>query len=105
MSMIDNLENMLATGKETALLRYSLGAEYLKLDDFAKAIPHLRRAVELDEQYSAAWKLLGKAYAGAERAEDAVEAYTRGIAVAERKGDKQAVKEMQVFLRRLQKPS
>jgi Tfp pilus assembly protein PilF len=105
MSMIDNLENMLATGKETALLRYSLGAEYLKLDDFAKAIPHLRRAVELDEQYSAAWKLLGKAYAGAERARDAIDAYTRGIAVAEQKGDKQAVKEMQVFLRRLEKSS
>lgn len=105
MSMIDNLENMLATGKETALLRYSLGAEYLKLDDFAKAIPHLRRAVELDEQYSAAWKLLGKSYTGAGRIDEAIDAYSRGITIAEEKGDKQAAREMQVFLRRLQKPS
>jgi Tfp pilus assembly protein PilF len=103
MSMIDNLEKMLATGKETVLLRYSLGAEYLKLDDFSQAISNLRRAVELDPAYSAAWKLLGKAYAGAERNDDAVDAYRRGIAIAEEKGDVQAAKEMKVFLRRLQK--
>jgi hypothetical protein len=33
----------------------------------------------------------------------AIEAYTRGIATAERRGDKQAAKEMTVYLRRLQK--
>ncbi len=103
MTMIDNLEAMLATGKETALLRYSLGAEFLKIDDFSKAITHLRQAVHLDPEHSAAWKLLGKAYTGAQRMDDAIDAYTRGIAIAEKKGDVQAAKEMKVFLRRLQK--
>jgi len=101
--MIDNLEAMLTTGKETALLRYSLGAEYLKTEEYSKAISNLRRAVEMDPGYSAAWKLLGKAYTGAGRNDDAVDAYTRGIATADEKGDIQAAKEMKVFLRRLQK--
>jgi Tfp pilus assembly protein PilF len=101
--MLENLEQMLRTGKETALLRYSLGAEYLKTDNIAKAIEHLRRATEIDADYSAAWKLLGKAYTGAGDAAAAIQAYETGIAVAQRRGDKQAAREMGVFLRRLTK--
>jgi len=33
----------------------------------------------------------------------AIDAYTQGIEIAEKKGDKQAAKEMTVFLKRLQK--
>jgi len=35
--------------------------------------------------------------------DNAIDSYTRGIAVAEKKGDKQAMKEMQVFVRKLQR--
>ena len=38
-----------------------------------------------------------------QRSEDALDAYRHGIDVAERRGDKQAAKEMSVFARRLQK--
>lgn len=103
MSMINKLEAMLAGGQDNALLRYGLGNEYLKAEDYAKACEHLRKAVDFDPQYSAAWKLLGKALAGAGRNPDAVAAYESGIAVAEAKGDIQAAKEMKVFLKRLQK--
>ncbi|OGI49158.1 MAG: hypothetical protein A3B81_07385, partial [Candidatus Muproteobacteria bacterium RIFCSPHIGHO2_02_FULL_65_16] len=82
-------------------LRYSLGGEYLKLQQHDKAIEHLRQAVEHDPKYSAAWKLLGKALADAGRNDDAIKAYEDGIKVAEEKGDKQAAKEMTVFLKRL----
>jgi hypothetical protein len=37
------------------------------------------------------------------RLHEALAAYRRGIAVAERKGDKQAAKEMTVFARRIEK--
>ena len=57
----------------------------------------------LDPGYSAAWKLLGKAAAAAGDAAAAIAAYRAGIEAAERKGDKQAVKEMRVFLRRLER--
>lgn len=98
---LTNFERMLASGKDGALLRFGLGNEYLKAGDAARAVEHLRRAVALDPGYSAAWKLLGKALLAADRASEALAAWQEGIAAAERKGDKQAMKEMQVFARRL----
>jgi Flp pilus assembly protein TadD len=96
-----SFERMLASGKDGALLRFSLGNEYLKTGDAARAAEHLQRAVALDANYTAAWKLLGKALAAAERIDDARAAYREGIEVARRKGDRQAEKEMTVFARRL----
>jgi Tfp pilus assembly protein PilF len=103
MAILDNLEAMLTRGQDNALVRYGIGAEYLKLNQFDKAAEHLRKAVEKDPKYSAAWKLLGKALADAGRHDEAIKAYEDGIKVAEEKGDKQAAKEMAVFLKRLQK--
>ena len=93
---------MLASGRDNALLRFSLGNEYLKAGDAARAAEHLRRAVEHDPKYSAAWKLLGKALTDTEAWPDALAAYQQGIAVAEARGDKQAAKEMAVFARRIE---
>ena len=103
MALVDNLEAMLARGQDNALLRYSLGGEYLKLNQFDKAAEHLRKAVTHDPKYSAAWKLLGKALAECGHKDEAIKAYEDGIKVAEEKGDKQAAKEMAVFLKRLLK--
>lgn len=102
-AMIERLERLLAGGKDNALLRFSLGSEYLKAADAASACAHLARALEHDPEYSAAWKLYGKALAESGRVEEALEAYQRGIAVAEGKGDKQAAKEMAVFARRIER--
>jgi Tfp pilus assembly protein PilF len=101
MATIENFEAMLAQGRDNALLRYSLGSEYLKQGDAEKAAGHLRRAVEHDPKYSAAWKLLGRALTEAERLDEALAAYRQGIAVAEARGDVQAAKEMGVFARRI----
>ena len=95
------LEALLAKGQDNALLRYSLGNEYLNGGDPAAAAAHLQRAVVHDPDYSAAWKLLGKAHAALSQNAEAREAYESGIAAANRKGDKQAEKEMRVFLRRI----
>jgi Tfp pilus assembly protein PilF len=94
---------MLAGGRDNALLRYSLGNEYLKHGDAVNAAIHLRRAVEHDPKYSAAWKLLGRALSDAEAWSEALAAYRQGIVVAEARGDKQAAKEMAVFARRIEK--
>jgi len=97
------LERLLAAGKDGPLLRFGIGNEYLKLGNAEAAATHLRRAVELDPTYSAAWKMLGRALASAHRDDEALAAWREGIAAAERKGDKQAMREMQVFTRRLAK--
>ena len=101
--MIDKLEKMLADGRDNALLRFSLGNEYSKLGQFEQAAMHLQQTVRHDPNYSAAWKLLGKALNEAGRLPEALVAYQSGIAVAEKKGDKQAAKEMAVFAKRIQK--
>lgn len=100
MGLTENLEAMLAAGKDDALLRFSLGNAYLEKQP-ARAAEHLSRAVELNPGYSAAWKIYGKALTAAGREDEAIEAYRRGIAAAENNGDIQAAKQMGVFLRRL----
>ena len=101
--VIANLQKLIGTPRDGALLRFSLGNEYLKQGDRENAVSHLRAAVEKDPGYSAAWKLLGKALGESDRLGEALEAYRQGIIVAERKGDKQAAKEMAVFSRRVEK--
>jgi len=100
---ITNLLKLVGTPRDGALLRFSLGSEYLKIADFEAAAAHFGAAVEKDPGYSAAWKLLGKALAEGGREEEALASYRKGIEVAEKKGDKQAAKEMTVFARRLEK--
>lgn len=102
-AVIENFEKMLAAGKDNALLRFTLGNAYLGAGDTARAVPHLQKAVEHDPNYSAAWKMLGRALneSGEERA--ALEAYRKGIEIANAKGDIQAAKEMTVFARRIEK--
>lgn len=98
-----SLEKLLDAGKDSALLRFGLGGAYLNGGDATRAAEHLRQAVRMNPDYSAAWKLLGKALAAAGGDADALTAYRQGIAAAERSGDKQAMKEMQVYARRVAK--
>jgi len=100
MSILENLQKMLAAGQDNVLLRYSLGNEFFKAGDFAQAQQHLRVALQHDPHYSAAWKILGKALAAAGRHAAALEVFEQGITVAEQRGDIQAAKEMRVFLKR-----
>ncbi|HQW21173.1 MAG TPA: hypothetical protein PLI90_10955 [Rhodocyclaceae bacterium] len=104
MTIIDRFEAMLAAGRDNPLLRFSLGSEYLKNNELARAAEHFRAAVAQDAHYTAAWKLLGKCLVQSDDQAGAIEAFGRGIAVAEQRGDKQAAKEMRIFLRRLQPP-
>lgn len=100
---INNLETMLESGQDTALLRFTLGNAFIRKEKFEQAVDHLARAVELDPGYSAAWKAYGGALASLGETAQAVEIYRQGIAIAHGKGDKQAAREMEVFLKRLTK--
>ena len=100
---IGRLEQLLASGNDSAALRVALGTANIKAGKPIDAIEHLKEAIALDADYSAAWKLLGQAQVAAERNDDAERSYARGIEVATRRGDVQAAREMQVFLRRLER--
>lgn len=101
--MISALEKLLGSARDGALLRYSLGVEYAKAGDHARAAEFLRDALAREPLYSAAWKALARSLEAAGRTDEALEAYRRGIEAARQKGDRQAEKEMTVFRRRLEK--
>ena len=101
--MISSLEKLLGTPRDGALLRYSLGLEYQKTKDVERAIQYFRDALERDPLYSAAWKALGRALQDAGNSAEALDTYRKGVEAARTKGDRQAEKEMTVFMRRLEK--
>ncbi|MER3546859.1 MAG: hypothetical protein C4338_04320 [Rhodanobacteraceae bacterium] len=98
---IQALRAQLGGARDGALLRYSLGSALLDAGEIAQAVIQLREALTFDPNYSAAWKLLGKAQLALGDTDTAAEAWREGIAVAEKRGDVQAAKEMRVFLKRL----
>lgn len=98
MAITDNLEKMLASGRDDAMLRFGLGSAYFNAGQFDQAVPHLEQCLVHDETYSAAYKLLGKAYFKLKDTQNAQRIFTKGMPVAEQEGDKQSLKEMQVFL-------
>src|SRR5258708_2923954 len=100
---IVNLLKLVGPPRDGALLRFSLGSEYLKCAEFEPAVAHLNAAVEKDPGDSAAWELLGHALAEHGRADEARAAYRKGIEVAEGQGDLPAAKGMNVFARGLEK--
>jgi predicted Zn-dependent protease len=100
-SIIERFEAMLGSGRDDKLLRYTLGKAYAEAGDFDKACEHLEASVAYDPEYSVAWKWLGKARLGQGDKEGARDAWQRASAVASAHGDAQVVKEVAVFLRRL----
>ena len=102
-ALIANLEALIAAGKDGPAVRFGLGKACLERSDPVASRGHLERAIELDPSYSAAWKLLGRACAEGGDTGGAAEAWRRGIASATARGDRQAAKEMGVFLRRLER--
>jgi predicted Zn-dependent protease len=100
---VERLRALCDGPRDGALLRFSLGSALLGEGAAADAAAELRRAVAFDPDYSAAWKLLGRALVEAGDPAQAHRAWSDGITAAQRGGDVQAEKEMRVFLKRLEK--
>ncbi len=100
---IDSLRKMTGGPRDSAMLRLTLAQLLADQDEFSEAESHLLAALEMNSDYTAAWKALGKLRLEAGNPDGAMEAWTRGIQTARDNGDKQAEKEMAVFARRLAK--
>lgn len=98
---IESLQAMIADGKDSAMLRLTLARLLAGKQREREAITHLEAAVKLAPDYTAAWKELGRRHASLGDAAAAARAWRRGIEVAQANGDKQAEREMAVFLKRL----
>lgn len=94
---------MLAQGNDSPMLRLTLGTTYWKSGNLEQSIEHLEQAVLQKTDYSAAYKILGRAYMDAGRLHEATTAFENGLAAASDNGDKQSEKEINVFMKRLAK--
>ena len=94
---------MLQSGSDGAALRFGLATNLLAQGKLDEALEHAQVAVDLDPDYSAAWRLLGRIRQQLGDPEGAARAFAAGIAVAAKRGDMQLVKEMRVFLARAQR--
>ena len=100
MSMARNLEKMLANGRDDAMLRFGLGSAYFNEADYEQEAMHLESCLAQDENYSAAYKLLGKSYFKLGDMEKASSVFEKGLPIAQQQGDKQTEKEINVFLKK-----
>lgn len=103
MERLKNFLTLLEKTPENPLLQYAVANEYMLQQQAEQAIEHYAQCVRLDPKYSAAWKAYAKALTSLQRWQEAADTYQQGIIVAQQNGDIQAVKEMQVFLKRAQK--
>ena len=98
---IDSLLKLLGTERDSAMLRLTLARLLAANDDLEQAEIHLAAAVDMDPNYTAAWKELGKVRQQNGNPSGAAQAWQEGIEKARANGDKQAEREMTVFLRRV----
>jgi Flp pilus assembly protein TadD len=85
------------------VVRFGLAGAYLEAGRAAEAALEYQAAIRLKPDYSAAHRGLGRALERAGRVADARDAYRQGLEVATQTGDLQTKKEIEVFLRRLDK--
>lgn len=83
--------------------RFGLASAYLEAGQAENAVREFRETLRLKPDYTAAYRGLGRALERAGRTAEAVAAYRTGIGVALQTGDLQTKKEMEVFLKRLDK--
>ncbi len=102
-SRTEMFRKLLERNPENPMILYSLGNELFKEGEYADARDHLRRAVENKPDYSVAYRTLGRAHYELHENAEARRVFTEGREVAERNGDLQTVREIDVFMRRLEK--
>ena len=94
---------LLQKDPENPMVLYSLGNELFKEEKYEEARDLLQRAIENKPDYSVAYRMLGRAYYELREDNEARGVFLKGKEVARGNGDLQTVKEIDVFMRRLEK--
>jgi tetratricopeptide (TPR) repeat protein len=98
---IAQFERLVAHDAQDVLSRFTLGRAYLEAGRAEDSIRVLEELLALKPDYTAAYVLLGEAFEKAGRLARAIKTWTRGVELAQQKGDLQPRNEMQERLRRL----
>ena len=102
-TLLERFLAQLQQGRDSAILRLSIGTQLHAAERYPEAIEHLQRALELNPAYTAVWMALGQAFERSGQIEAAIKTYQSGISTADQNGDRQAQRQMSVYLRRLGK--
>jgi tetratricopeptide (TPR) repeat protein len=100
---VAQLRDILARDPGDATAWFGFGRALFDLDRPGEAIDAFRRALEIDPDYTAARRDLGRSLLASGAAQQAARTLREGIELAERTGDLQTGREMEVFLRRAQR--
>jgi predicted Zn-dependent protease len=99
----DIFRKLLEKDPDNPMIIYSLGNELFKEGRYEEARDVLQRAIQNKPDYSVAYRMLGRAYYELHENAEARNVFLKGKEVAQGNGDLQTVKEIDVFLRRLEK--
>lgn len=97
----DAFRKLLLKDPENPMILYSLGSQLFKVGEFEEADVHLEKAVRNKPDYSVAHRALGRTLVELGREDEARRVFEEGWEVARKNGDLQIVKEIDVFLKRL----
>ncbi len=98
---IEQFEKLVAHNAQDVLSRFTLGRAYLEAGRADDAIRVLDELLALKPDYTAAFVLLGEAYEKAGKLARAIKTWTKGIEVAQQKGDLHPRNQMQERLTKL----
>jgi uncharacterized protein HemY len=94
---------LLKKDPDNPMILCSLGIELFKEGRYPEAREHLRRAIQNKPDYSVAYRMLGRTHYELHENSEARRVFAKGREVAWENGDLQTVREIDVFLRRLDK--
>jgi Flp pilus assembly protein TadD len=101
-SRLEQFRAIVALEPDDYFSRFGYASALYDAGRYPEAVREFREALRLKPDYSAAFRDLGKALERSGADVEAMQVYSQGIPVAERNGDLQTLKEMQVFLKRLE---
>lgn len=99
---VEQLKAILTQDETNTLARYALGMEYSGAGETDAAVSEFEQLVSHNPDYANAYFMAAQALANAERRDEAKQWLQRGIACAQRTGNRHAGSEMQAMLDELE---
>lgn len=98
---MEMFRQVLEIDSEDLLANSGMGNCLVTLDEFEKALPYLKKAIEVKPAHTVAYVDLARAFAGLNQKSDAAHTLEKGIEVASKRGDMMPLKQMQAQLKEL----
>lgn len=102
-SRADMFRRLLERDPDNPMVLYSLGSELYKEQNYNEAKKYLVQAIQVKPDYSVAYRTLGRTLYELHEDAEASRVFAEGREVARANGDLQTVREIDVFVRRLDK--